>query len=201
MAATGRESRSAKATYRGAFGFDPRESQHHFLVQIPRGNQANVEISEHFEWDELPGSSKVTMSLEKEEGQLRIALPRVKWDDISNDLAKEFNQRLRRQGQKPGKWKSGENIVGRLFGKELVLLAWAIEDADRAQIPLAVRNWLGLVPEERWWLYTMAAAATGHFQAGRGRGWRKAVGIALTENPIALSDERRTPDFFRLAEG
>ena len=40
----------------------------------------------------------------------------------------------------------------------LTLLAWAIEDADPALIPTAIKNWLGLAPEERWWLFTMTNA-------------------------------------------
>jgi hypothetical protein len=44
---------------------------------------------------------------------------------------------------------------------------------------------LGLAPEERWWLFTMTNAATGHAIAGRNKGWRKAVRYALTENPVS----------------
>jgi hypothetical protein len=34
------------------FGFDPLESQHHFLVVIPRGNDGKVVIYERFKWQE-----------------------------------------------------------------------------------------------------------------------------------------------------
>ncbi len=50
---------------------------------------------------------------------------------------------------------------------------------------VAIKNWLGLKPEERWWLFTMTNAATGHAISGRNKGWRKAVRYALTENPIS----------------
>jgi hypothetical protein len=73
------------------------------------------------------------------------------------------------------------------LGKELVLLLWSIEDADPLLIPNAVRNWLGLSPEERWWLYMMTNAATGQAISGKNKGWRKAVRFALTENPITDS--------------
>ena len=97
---------------------------------------------------------------------------------------------------------AGQTPLSRLVGKELVLLAWAIEDADPALIPVAIKNWLGLAPEERWWLFTMTNAATGHAMTGRNKGWRKAVRYALTENPVSdyplhgsridhLSDYRR----------
>ena len=55
------------------------------------------------------------------------------------------------------------------------MLAWAIEDADPSTVPTAIANWQGLAPEERWWLYTMTAAATGNYLVGRGRGWRKSL--------------------------
>ena len=68
----------------------------------------------------------------------------------------------------------------RLFGKELLVLLWAIEQSDVSpeEIAVGIRNWLGLKPEERWWLYTMTAAATGlAHQAGMG--WRDALRRAL----------------------
>ena len=73
------------------------------------------------------------------------------------------------------------------LGKELCVLCWAVEDADPALIPEAIRNWEGLAPEERWWLYTMTAAATGQAEQ-RGVGWRKALRFALTENPLVKGE-------------
>ena len=55
------------------------------------------------------------------------------------------------------------------------------------------------MPEERWWLYTQTAAATGHGINDRGRGWRKAVRYALTENPVHGSAEAMLPEYFRRA--
>jgi hypothetical protein len=101
-------------------------------------------------------------------------------------------------GLKPGLWNASSVPVSRLFGKELVLLAWAIEDADPALIPAAIQNWLGLRPEERWWLYTMTNGATGHAIAGRNKGWRKAVRFALTENPVTIPRPGLPEDNFRL---
>ena len=85
----------------------------------------------------------------------------------------------------------------RLLGKELTLLGWAVEDADPALIPTAIKNWLGLAAEERWWLFTMTNAATGHVVRGKNRGWRKAVRFALTENPVLDSRDRQA-EIFRL---
>src|SRR3546814_10989873 len=80
------------------------------------------------------------------------------------------------------RWSVGENLVNRMLGKELVVLAWAIEGADDKVLGRAVRNWIGLKPPERWWLFTMTAAASGRAEDGQ-RGWRMALFYALTENP------------------
>ncbi len=183
-----------------SFGFEPEESRHHFLVLLPKNSHDPVEVSEHFTWDDERGSSPVTLSSNEEEGQLRVRLARPKWDAIADALRVEFNTRLRKQGKPPGQWKVGPNLVSRLLGKELVLLAWALEDADPSLAPVAISNWLGLACEERWWLYTMTAAATGHALDGQGKGWRKAVRFALTENPVRgqLQDQPVVPEYFRL---
>lgn len=188
---------TAAADLKPAFGFDPDESMHHFLVTIPRGALSDIRISEHLTWDPETGSSEVTGG-GRQDGQIRVVLARPKWDAVADELRAELNRRLRQQGRKPGSWKTGANLVRRELGKELVLLAWAIEDADPALIPHALANWKGLVPEERWWLYTQTAAATGHGIHDRNKGWRKAVRYALTENPVlAKSSEAVVPEYFR----
>lgn len=183
-----------------SFGFDPEESRHHFLVNIPRGSKQNIEISEHFTWSERTGSSMMTLGGESD-CQIRVALARPKWDAIADPVRADFNQRLKKSGRRQGSWKVGKNLLRRELGKELVLLAWAVEEADPGLIPNALANWQGLVPEERWWLYTQTAAATGHGLRDRGKGWRKAVRFALTENPVGdrAKDRAVVPEFFRIA--
>jgi len=182
------------------FGFSPEESTHHFVVTIPAGNREDVPISEHFTYDETGQRSDLTFGAGESDGKLRVLLPRPKWNAIADDVRIEFNRRLKKQGLATGRWKTGVNPLGRLLGKELVLLAWAIEDADPALIPAAIKNWLGLAPEERWWLFTMTNAATGHAVHGRGKGWRKAVRFALTENPVTDVPHEPLPVVdFRLA--
>jgi len=182
------------------FGFEPGESRHHFLVTLSTRAREPVEISEHFTWDDETGSGAVTLATTQEDGQLRVRLARPKWDAIADAVRVEFNNRLKRQGKPSGRWKAGPNPVHRLLGKELALLAWAVEDADPSLVPTAIANWLGLACEERWWLYTMTAAATGHALNGQGKGWRKAVRFALTENPVGgpVHDGPVVPEFFRL---
>jgi len=181
------------------FGFIPELSEHCFLVTIPasKAKGADVLISEHFEWREIGKGKQVKVSLNDENAQVKIIFRKDLWDEIAEETKAEFNRRLRSLGVKTGKWlKAGQVPVERSLGKELVLLAWAIEDCDPVLISTAVRNWLGLAPEERWWLYTMTNASTGHAVNGRGKGWRKAVRFALTENPIShIALKRRRSDF------
>lgn len=180
------------------FGFVPEESEHHFVVTI---DARQVFVSEHFTWDESEARRKLRFDLGAEDDKLRVVLPLSKWEEIAEAVATEFNNSLRRMNLKPGRWKSGQTSLSRLFGKELCLLAWAIEDADPSLVPYAVRNWLGLRPEERWWLFTMTNAATGHAITGRNKGWRKAIRFALTENPVSdfHRRERELPELLKLA--
>lgn len=182
-----------------SFGFDPEQSQHHFLITIPKGMNKDIQISEHFSWSPKLGSGAVNFNAEGD-GQIRVGLARPKWDAVADEVRVAFNQRLRALGCKPGSWNVGKNLIRREMGKELVLLAWAIEEADPSLIPNALANWNGLVPEERWWLYTQTAAATGHGTRDRGKGWRKALRFALTENPVDTHKSEATlPDFYRAA--
>ncbi|HUY35177.1 MAG TPA: DUF3780 domain-containing protein [Pirellulales bacterium] len=180
-----------------SFGFNPLDSRHHFVVTIPKAATQEVEISEHLTWSERFGSSQVTLG-EADDGEIRVVLARPKWNAIADAARAEFNRRLKKIGAAVGSWKEGKNLLRRELGKELVLLAWAIEDADPGLVPNAIANWQGLVPEERWWLCTQTAAATGHGLRDRNKGWRKAVRFALTENPVGMraGDEPVVPAFF-----
>ena len=44
----------------------------------------------------------------------------------------------------------------------------------------------------------MTNAATGHALHGRGKGWRKAVRFALTENPVGHGHHESPPQVFQL---
>lgn len=118
----------------------------------------------------------------------RVLLKRARWDQIEAPFFEEATRRLRRAGLTvPRLPKKGPVPMHPSLGKELCVLCWAIEDADPQLIPEAIRNWEGLAPEERWWLYTMTAAATGQARQ-RGIGWRKALRFALTENPVVKGE-------------
>jgi len=166
------------------FGFDPLQNEHHFVVHIPKAAKKDITIHELHDHDEDLSIEGLEANFVGPDATGKVILNRAKWDAVRNVVRVEFNQRMRQLGGKPSTWKQGINRLHRLFGKELMVLAWAIEDAEPTTIPQACENWLGLKPEERWWLYTMTNAATGHALRGRNRGWRKALRFALTENPV-----------------
>ena len=190
--------KAATRTRPAGFGFQPDESEHHFVVSVPTGRHGDVLVAEHLRFDPETGYAAPSLGLGPQDAKLRAKLARAKWDAIADEVRVEFNRRLKQEGLPAGRWKTGHNPVTRLLGKELTLLAWAIEDADPMLIPAAVKNWLGLAPEERWWLFTMTNAATGHALHGRGKGWRKAVRFALTENPVSGARHEAPSELFRL---
>lgn len=155
------------------FGVPKTVDPHHYVVHIPRGSKRPVLIHE-----ELGTESD---SLEHSVID-RVQLERHRWTAIADAVKRVFNARLIERKLTTSRWKVGDNVLDRLFGKELCVLAWAIEDVEPDNIPVALRNWLGLRPEERWWLFSMTAAVTGGVN-DRGRGWRMALRYALADTP------------------
>ena len=170
------------------FGVDPTQSVNHFYV-LSRKKLINavspppIEVYERYSWTD--GEEQVLDGADV----LRIEISRHKWSEVKTALTTEFNARLKKDGLKISKFPAEGGVpVERLFGKEMMVLLWAIEDADPSNISTAVRNWKGLMPEERWWLYTMTNAATGELKDRRG--WRKALMFALCENPVIEPRQR-----------
>jgi hypothetical protein len=158
------------------FGVPATSNPHHFVVEIPRNNTGTVSIVENLGLQ----SHDQTQSL-----IARVILERPRWTAIRSEVQRAFNVRLKERNLKTSSWKVGANPVDRLLGKELCVLAWAIEGMDIDHIPIAVRNWLALRPEERWWLFGMTAITTGGVNDG-GKGWRLALRHALGD--IAQSE-------------
>ncbi|NWG76389.1 MAG: DUF3780 domain-containing protein [Rubrivivax sp.] len=120
----------AREILASAFGFDPDGSAAHFLVHIPAGSTVPVDISEHLTWDPERVAASVHLGLEHQDGQVRCRLARAKWNEIAEVLRAELNARLKKEGRRPGKWRAGYNAVSRPLGKELTLLAWAVESQE-----------------------------------------------------------------------
>jgi hypothetical protein len=151
------------------FGVPATSDPHHFVVRIPRGNSAAVLICEHL------GMGSETA---REQVIDRVLLERPRWTAIRAEGQRAFNARLKEHNLATGTWKVGDTPVDRLLGKELCVLAWAIERLEPEKIGIAVRNWLALRPEERWWLFGMTAIATGGI-GDVDKGWRVALRFAL----------------------
>ena len=163
------------------FGFNPDENEDHFLVIVPSGKKEMVQVYERFQWDE--GEQKI-----HKKDILKLNIPKHKWQKVSPDITAEFNARLKNEKKPCGRFSIGQTPVEKLMGKELMVLLWGIENSDPSVIPKAIRNWKGLQPEERWWLYTMTNASTGGINDGT-IGWRMALRYALCENPIGNSNQ------------
>jgi hypothetical protein len=151
------------------FGVPASSDPHHFKVIIPKANSGKVQISEY-------------LGLQGKNDELsligRVFLERPCWTAIRSEVQRAFNARLKSYGLRTSSWQVGENVVDRLLGKELCVLAWAIEGMDIDNIPVAIRNWLALQPEERWWLFGMTAMSTGGID-DHDVGWRIALRHAL----------------------
>ena len=151
------------------FGVPASSDPHHFKVIIPKGNSGNVQIIEYLG---LQAHSDDLAVID------RVVLERPRWTAIRSEEQRAFNARLKEHNLKTSTWRVGENRVDRLLGKEICVLAWAVEGMAMDKIPVAVRNWLALRPEERWWLFGMAAMSTGRIGDGD-KGWRLALRHAL----------------------
>ncbi len=150
-------------------GVPATSDPHHFVVAIPRGNTTPVLLREHLGMATDNGRAQVLD---------RVLLDRPRWTAIRAEVQRAFNARLAEHNLAPGTWRVGETPIDRLLGKELCVLAWAIEHLDPDKIGIALRNWLALRPEERWWLFGMTALATGGIEDAE-EGWRVALRFAL----------------------
>ena len=151
------------------FGVPATSDPHHFKIIIPRSSTGRVQISEYLG---LQATSDEAAIVD------RVLLHRARWTAIRGEAQRAFNVRLKAHDLNTSSWKVGENHVDRLLGKELCVLAWAVEHMEMEKIPVAVRNWLALRPEERWWLFGMTAMSTGAVANGD-KGWRLALRHAL----------------------
>jgi len=163
------------------FGFSPDESLHHFLVTIPVKEDSMVTVYERFSWQSGARKQKINVY---DDDKPKAEISKHKWKLLVEAMQTEFNKRLKIEKKPSGKFVT-QTPLGQLYGKEMLVLVWSVQDCDPSVVDIAVRNWLGLAPEERWWLYTMTNAATGGLNDNRG--WRKALRYALTENPVEES--------------
>ena len=169
------------------FGAPDRFGAHLFRVEIPAGRTESVTIVEDYGYRGQEGG------IPRDEA--RVVLSRVVWSGIADIARREFNDRLKAAKVPAGRWHAGTNLVDRLLGKELCVLAWAAETANDEQTPVVCSKWAALRPEERWWLFAMTVAEAGMPEDTQ-RGWRRALFLALSDGQKPAPGRKR-----RLAHG
>jgi hypothetical protein len=175
------------------FGAPDKFGAHVFRVEIPAARNEPVVVVEDY------GYRGHEAGIPRDEE--RVLLLRRVWSGVADVARREFNDRLKAANVQTGRWHTGANLVERLLGKELCVLAWAAETANDAQLPVIGSKWAALRPEERWWLFSMTVAEAG-LPGDTQRGWRRALFFALSdgEKPIPGRRRRRPvePDLFPL---
>jgi len=166
------------------FGAPTNFGAHLFRVEIPASRDESVVIIEDYGYRGQEGG------IPRDEE--RVSLKRSVWSGIADIARREFNDRLKAAKVLTGRWHTGTNLVDRLLGKELCVLAWAGETGNADQIPVICSKWAALRPEERWWLFAMTVAESGMPEDTQ-RGWRRALFHALSdgEKPAAGRKRRR----------
>lgn len=166
------------------FGAPDKFGAHLFRVEIPATRNEPVSIVEDFGYRGLEGG------IPREEE--RVSLPRHIWTAIADIARREFNGRLKTAKVLTGRWHTGTNLVDRLLGKELCVLAWAAETASEEETPIISNKWAALRPEERWWLFATTVTEAG-LPEDTQRGWRRALFLALSdgEKPPPQRKRRR----------
>ena len=166
------------------FGAAADFGAHVIRVEIPASKTEAVCIIEDY------GYRGLERGIPRDEE--RAILPRPVWSGIADTARREFNQRLRDAKIPTGRWHTGTNLVDRLLGKELCVLAWAAETATPGEIAVICNKWAALRAEERWWLFSMTVAEAG-LPDDTQRGWRRALFLALSdgEKPPANRKRRR----------
>ena len=154
------------------FGAPDKFGAHLFRVELPAVRTESVRIVEDFGYRGLEGDIP--------QDEDRAILPRAVWSGIADIARREFNDRLKAVKVTTGRWHTGTNLVDRLLGKELCVLAWAAETANDDQLPVICSKWAALRPEERWWLFSMTVAEAG-LPEDTQRGWRRALFLALSD--------------------
>src|SRR5271157_3650016 len=118
------------------FGAPVAFGAHLFRVEIPAARNASVVIVEDY------GYRGQESGIPRDEE--RVILERPVWSAIADIVRREFNARLKAAKILTGRWHTGVNLMDRLLGKELCVLAWAAETATPEQIPVICSKWAAL---------------------------------------------------------
>lgn len=178
------------------FGVPNDPLPHQFLVRIPAGRADPVEVWEDF------GAAGVGTAAQK---LCRVTVPRDTWRQVAEGVKGHLNRRLKEKDLKASRFNTGDNRVERILGRELCVLAWAIEDATPDEAAIAFTRWSSHRPEELWWLFQQIDRDGGEWDS-RKTGWRVAIRHALIRDgeeapktprrPRPATPAEKTPDLF-----
>lgn len=169
---------------------------HQFLVRIPSGRMDPVEVWEDF------GAAGLGSAVQK---LCRAAISRDTWRQVAEGVKGHLNRRLKEKELQASRFNTGDNRVERILGRELCVLAWAIEDATPDEAAIAFTRWSSHRPEELWWLFQQIDRDGGEWDSSK-TGWRLAIRHALIRDVKETAKTARrvrptspaenTPDLF-----
>lgn len=138
------------------------------------------------------GLCRLVAVVQTERGPRRTevaAIPASLWRTVVTTAVRELASEMtedERGKKKPPTLQPGLNRLSPLVGRELGVLLMALMEKGAAERSHALLSaWRELAREERWWLYSKAAAPGQR----PGAGWRRALFHALSET----SDTRSAP--------
>jgi hypothetical protein len=137
------------------------------------------------------GACILVAVVQTERGPRRTEIARVPsstWGAVTSAAVKELSSEMaaEEQERRPPSLHVGLNRLSPLVGRELgVLLIALMEEGANDHIDTLLHAWRELAREERWWLYSKAAAPGQRL----GVGWRRALYHALSET----SETRAAP--------
>jgi hypothetical protein len=178
MSVVARKDRSPGTASVSGFGCPVEMFIHHVEVIIPEGRGGDVEFEEDWGVARAAGPERLS----------RCMLPRARWNAVANLAKQVLNDRLKQQGLPGSRWISGVNRIERLLGREVIVLAWAIEAADKQDITPISAAWAAMRPEERWWLFGRVASVAGSSDDSPAKP-RRGLALLLSAGP----DRRPVP--------
>lgn len=137
------------------------------------------------------GTCVLVAVVQTERGPRRTEIatvPASVWSAVASAAVKELSSEMGEdeREKKPPTLRVGLNRISPLVGRELgVLLITLMEEGAADRVDALLHAWRELAREERWWLYSKAAAPGQQ----RGTGWRRALFHALSET----SETRTAP--------
>jgi hypothetical protein len=141
----------------------PENTTHCFILEVQK---EKVLIYETFDYN-VSKSLKATLNI-------------LRWNNIKESIMYRISKFISENNYKKNRFVTGTNYINSQLGKEIALLFWGIEATENVkEIQATIKNWNGLDPIERCYLYTMTNA---NLSIDMNRGWRGAIKKILIEN-------------------